>query len=508
MWKRKLVLCVMAFGLALGGRSQSTETRAQTKLVLESSDAQLVHAFDWARKQAMAYVFDGDPVGPWYEAALPGREAFCMRDVSHQCMGAQALGLARYNHNVLRRFAENISESRDWCSYWEINRYNRPAPVDYENDARFWYNLPANFDVLDACYRMLLWTGDESYVKDPVFLSFYRRTVSDYVTRWALDLGHVMKRSRLMNIRGEYDPHKKFYASRGIPSYEESRRNFVLGVDLLATQYAAYRACAYIEAVRGDPNEASAYLKKAAEVKRLINGTWWDEQGHHFYSFLDLDHHLGGEADSALLYRNAADDGPKAEAALRDLLNRIKEHPSSSVEGESHNPEILYRYGEPDVAYSQIMDLTRPGRAGQEYPEVSYSVVGAIVTGLMGINVESPSPSESSVDGNYVQVVVKTLPALSRQTAWVEIRNLPIRQNDVDVRHEGLQKTTLTNVRGPSFIWQATFPGRHDTLWVNGKLMKAQAGKEPLGRVTSWVRLPVGAGDTVKVEVPAKPQRK
>jgi len=63
-------------------------------LELRSSDQELVQAFDWAKKQALSYVFDGDPVGPWYEAALPGRRAFCMRDVSHQAAGAQALGLA------------------------------------------------------------------------------------------------------------------------------------------------------------------------------------------------------------------------------------------------------------------------------------------------------------------------------------------------------------------------------------------------------------------------------
>ena len=56
----------------------------------------------------MNYAYDGDPVGLWYEAALPGRRAFCMRDVSHQVAGAQALGLSSYTHNMLRHFAENI----------------------------------------------------------------------------------------------------------------------------------------------------------------------------------------------------------------------------------------------------------------------------------------------------------------------------------------------------------------------------------------------------------------
>ena len=46
------------------------------------------------------------------------------------------------------KFAQNISESKDYCSYWEINKFDEPAPVDFRNDKDFWYNLPANFDVI------------------------------------------------------------------------------------------------------------------------------------------------------------------------------------------------------------------------------------------------------------------------------------------------------------------------------------------------------------------------
>ncbi len=95
---------------------------AASSLVLKTSDARLAAAFAWARGQALAYAFEGDPVGNWYEAALPGRHAFCMRDTAHQAMGAHVLGLAGYTHNMLHKFAENISKSKDWCSYWEINR--------------------------------------------------------------------------------------------------------------------------------------------------------------------------------------------------------------------------------------------------------------------------------------------------------------------------------------------------------------------------------------------------
>lgn len=43
-----------------------------------------------------------------YEAALPGREAFCIRDVSHQCLGAEILGQGKQNLNMLRKFVGNM----------------------------------------------------------------------------------------------------------------------------------------------------------------------------------------------------------------------------------------------------------------------------------------------------------------------------------------------------------------------------------------------------------------
>ncbi len=259
----------------------------QSAIVFQSSNAELNEAFEWAKQQALAYAFEDDPVGPWYEAALPGREAFCMRDVSHQSMGAHVLGLARHTKNMLMKFAENISDSKDWCSYWEINRYDLPAPVDYVNDARFWYNLPANFDVLDCCYRMYLWSGDRTYIEHPAFLNFYERTVHDYVERWDLSLDRIMTRKRIMNTRGRPDPKNRFQTNRGIPSYDEGGTDFTVALDQLAIQYAGYLAYARIQQHRGNFEEAGKLLAKAEDVKSFLNDKWWDKENKRYYSHLD-----------------------------------------------------------------------------------------------------------------------------------------------------------------------------------------------------------------------------
>ena len=247
-----------------------------------------------------------------------------MRDTAHQALGAHMLGLAGYTRNMLRKFAQNISDSKDWCSYWEINRDDIPSPVDYQDDAHFWYNLPANFDVLDACYRMYVLTGDRTYFTDPVFLEFYRRTIHDYVERWDLGLDQIMTRQRILNVRGRYDPANRFQKNRGIPGYDESSPNFAIALDQLAAQYAGYLADARLQQLAGNAVEAKISLTRAHDTKSFLNRVWWDNNTQSYYSRLSLDHQLEGHGRNlAVLYYGAAEAGPKANSVLRDLIHAI-----------------------------------------------------------------------------------------------------------------------------------------------------------------------------------------
>lgn len=461
-----------------------------SRLEFTSSDQRLVQGFNWAKKQASDYVFTGDPVGPWYEAALPGRQAFCMRDTAHQSMGAQSLGLSAWTFNMLQRFAENISESKQWCSYWEIDRFNRPSSADYQNDTSFWYNLPANFDVLDSAYRMYLWTSNPRYIENPVLDMFYDHTMDEYVKRWELSPEKIMTRERFPEPLTESDQliiehHEHFHL--GIPGYDEGNQTYLVGIDLLAVEYAAFRDYAQIESLRGNSAGAQSAEATATKLRNLINDTWWDAKDGTFYGLLDENHHLEGTGTQAVLYWNAVEPGPKMQNAVKELVASAQHRNPCAVEGESHQAEILYRYGKATAAYGVLMDLTTPGHCRQEYPEVSYSVIGAITTGLMGVNMIPL--------GN---VEVETLPALTRPTSWAEFRNLPIGRNAVTVRHNENQETVFTNQNGPALIWRAAFPGTFGQLRVNGKLMKAHNEMEKLTGI-SWVEVPVGAGDTVQV---------
>jgi hypothetical protein len=467
--------------------SVSEETEGYGKLAFSSSDRLLVERFAWAKEQALAYVFEGDPVGAWYEAALPGREAFCMRDVSHQAMGAHALGLAAWNRNMLEKFAVNISDTRDWCTYWEINRYDEPAPVDYRNDKEFWYNLPANFDVMDCCWRMYLWTGDRTYIDDAVFLNFYERTAKDYVERWNLELEKIMTRARFMN-REYFDSEDSFHICRGIPSYHEGRPgNTQVGADLLAFQSAAYLAYAEILDMKGYGKEAEIFRNKAEEIRDFIGQEWWDSENKAFHTIYKTDggYSKEGNLQAFLLYKDVLMPGEKREQTLRDLSQMLP----VNIEMKSYYPEILYRYGDPAKASRILLELSDPGTRRREYPEVSYAVIGSIVNGLMGIE----------PDARYG--TVKTLSRLPDETAWAELDFVPVFGKEIKVRHIGNTETALTNRSNERLEWIACFYADGDELLVDGSTVRAERSVDQAGCSVLQIDVAVGPRETHSVKV-------
>jgi hypothetical protein len=473
------------FDLELGPPSGfRPEKKAESPLALETSDAALAAAFAWARSQALDYVFPasiyGDPAGDWYEAALPSRFAFCMRDVSHQATGAQALGLAAFNRNMLGKFARGLSPSRDFCSYWEIDKWDRPAPVDYKNDEDFWYNLPANFDVLDACWRQYLWTGDRTYLEDPAFRTFYRLTVKDYIAAWDRDGDGIPE-------------HRPEYGSRGLGGYDEGpfADRTAHGADLVAAQVRALDSCAGLLDLGSDPAGAEALRRRAAALRARFDDEWWSATRSRYADFRLSDGRLAFEEEFwggvFPLYFGLIPAGPRREATLR----RILEDEPEGIEVESYLPEIFYRYGADEAAYARILALADPAKKRREYPEVPFAAIGAITSGLMGVHPDARTRT------------VETRSGLTGATPYAELRGLPVFDSTVTVRHEGKRKTSLTLGTGGPVFWKAVFDGAWPALEVDGAPRAASTGTDEAGRPISWVTVEISAGGAVSVSVPA-----
>jgi hypothetical protein len=421
---------------------------------LESSDPRLVSTFQWAKQHALEYAYTGDPVGDWYDSTVGNRFAFCMRDVSHQSAGAAALGLSAHTRNMLGRFAASISATRNWCGFWEINKDGFPAPIDYQDDAHFWYCLPANFDVMRACYRQFLWTGDESYF-NAVFSNFYDRTVTDYVAAWNPDRDGVMQSSPKVR-------------PRGIPSYYQGSPHPLIGADLIAAQYAGYLTYAAIEERRGRPGSLSqelarGYRAKAQALRTLYNTQWWNPAQNRHYSLLlpDRTYYQGDVSDAnvyALLF-GITEDGVKTESALDSVEKRRPAFDQTL----SYLPEILFRYGRNESAYSRLLELGNPKFRGRDMPEVVFALVGAVAGGLMGISPDAP-------DG-----IIQTLPRLPAETEWVQLARVPVLRNLISIRHNGNTESAITNQAGPAFQWKASFavasPGKVPCILIDGAVV-------------------------------------
>jgi hypothetical protein len=404
---------------------------------LESSDPRLTQAFQWAKHQALGYAYTGDAVGDWYDSTAGARHAFCMRDTSHQSIGAAALGLAGRTRNMFRRFAASIAPSRSWCGFWEINKDGFPAPVDYRDDAHFWYCLPANFDLMQACYRQFLWTGDGAYF-DSVFSNFYDRTVTDYVAAWSNNRDGMMESSP--SVR-----------PRGIPSYYQDEPRPLAGADLVAAQYKGYQVYAAIQQQKGSRGSlshklAEEYLGKARALRDRFNNEWWNPSANRYYSLMLPDHrYYGGyvaDANAFTLLFGLASDGGRTEAAL----NWLERSPPVFDQTRSYFPEILFQYGRNASAYRELLRLTDAGFRGRRMPEVVFAVVGAMVTGLAGVSPDAPHNT------------LATLSRLPDQDQWVRLSRLPVLGNEVTVFHRGATETTIANQAGPPFQWKAEFP--------------------------------------------------
>lgn len=457
----------------------STHTNAAVGSVsLAASDKKIESGFAWAKGQALAYAHHGgDAVGLWYEAALPERDAFCIRDVAHQRTGAAALGLSAHTANMLWKFAASMAKSRDYCMFWEITKDDVPAPVDYKNDADFWYNLPANFDMVTACLKEYLWSGDERFLKDETFLSFYAETFGAYIDAWDKDGDGVP----------EY--HHR-YGRRGLASYNEQVIKPYVGGDLLGAMYAGYTAYAQILCLQGKECEGAAYRENAVRIRARYLTEWYRPAKKAFYGALKTKNRFYrpyyNEGNFLPVYFGILDDTPFLAGALQQIAKRGPK----LVEAQTYFPDFCYGRGADDYGYEMLTGLLNPNLKRREYPEVSFAALGAVVGQYMGITPEAVG-------------LVRTRSRLHSPTDTAALTALPLQGRTLDVTHVGHEKTILTNHSDTAFRWQACFTGKHKHIEVNGHAVQAEIEKDAAGnfysRITAFV--PANATLTAKVSL-------
>lgn len=459
-------------------------------IILRSNKQDLESAFAWARYRALAFAHDSsDPVGPWYEAALPNREAFCMRDVSHQSIGAEILGLGKHNENMYRKFVSNISAEKDYCSYWEINRHNKPAPVDYENDKDFWYNLPANFDLIHSAWRLYRWTGNKAYVEDPVFRKFFALSLNEYVDHWDIGAHEASARQRTLHSAGA----KRFGEHRGIPTYNEGgRAKTLLGIDLTASMIAASRAYGEMLTMSGQLKEAEVMGENEERERKFLEEFWYDHARGEYrsiqYADKSFDYFSVG-TDQAFLHYLLYFDVLQDSSRVGKIMDQYsKQHRNLIVELKSYLPILFYENGQSALATQMLIELCSPSNPRRDYPENSFTVIEHVTRGLMGIEPDATTG------------VVSTLSRLGAGADWVELSNISALGRLISVSHNGEITSSLTNQGTQPVVWQAFFYGSYPTINVNGRPKPATVMRRD-GREVSMVKVPVPPGAAVVADV-------
>jgi hypothetical protein len=439
--RRRIILlsacCVVLAGIAAllsMPRALNLHALLRNEISFESADPLLDVKVAAARDRALASVHSWSAVGSWYDAP-GGNIGFCPRDLAHQSSGAAPLGFALQTRNMITAFAKSISASRDWCGLWEITPRGTPYSLDYTDDRHFRFALPANFDQLQAAYHEYLWTGDETYLKDPALLNFYSRTVNDYVHAWDKDGDGIMESLPA-------------HGNRGIPSYLQHEPRALTGADLIALQYAGYKAYASLLS-RMPASQPASMDQKAQALKTTFNQQWWNPSKQQFYAARLADgsfypDYLSESNIYALLFR-LTESGGKTESAL----NQMEAHTPGNTQMRSYVPQVLFAYGRDSAGYKALLNFFQPEALRQAKdsfePELAFATITSVVHGLMGISADMP------------RHLVITRSHLPPELEWAQLKAVSIGLNRINVRHD-TEGTSLTNQSGPPVRWKIEFP--------------------------------------------------
>ena len=475
-----------SFCKASNNKALSLLSSDNDTIKVSSSDTSLVSIFNWAHTTSNGYLGkDSDPVGPWYESALSGREAFCIRDVSHQCIGAEIISHSKQNLNMYYKFVENISEPKDWCTYWEINRYNKPAPIDYTSDKDFWYNLNANFDIIDASYKLYLWSGNKAYINDPLFDNFFKISLNQYIDRWQLQSDKIMQRPSVMNASEKFIKEKKRWKvnARGLPSYDEGVEGLVITSDLIAMIYNGFSTYAKILALRGELAKSKQYQQKALAYRQIIDSLWWNQKTNSYFNYFLSDGKFhGGGSNLYMLWYGVIQDPKKIIQTLSN--NNIWDY--YEIEGMSYLPQLFYRFGNNENGYHFLQKIYANKR--RQYPEASSGCIEGIVHGLMGVQ---PSAAEG---------IVTTCARLTPKTSWISIENIPIFSGLISVSHQSAVKTVFANKSAKKITWRAMFQGSFRHIKVDGKEFSTNQYLDEIGQMHSYVDIAIKATSQKQAE--------
>ncbi|MFF2045028.1 hypothetical protein ACFVVX_31895 [Kitasatospora sp. NPDC058170] len=482
---------------------------------VSSSDPRIVEMFDWSKRKANSWVqlpgvsgplnvdernTSGTGTGTYgasYWAGYANRSGYYSRDFAHQLAGAGVLGLSAANKSMLRSYAASATAEHAYYPVWAVNFDTTTyLSIDYRSPASFVREVPATFELVQKAAEAYRWSGDRSYVEDQALWDFYRHATNEFV-----DLHDGLKGNGAVKVAEGTG--KGIF--QGTASYnEQSGEPLAEAGDAIGSQYQAYLAMASLARAKGDCTLADTYDKKARDLKAYFNSTWSGTgSGADMVRGYTTDGRAltgwGMENSWFMPLKQIIEPGARLDAYLDFIDQQASgDGQPSNIEALTYLPDTFFRNNRNDTAWKwmqhvydqkDVQHVNAAQGTNGDYPEVSFTLLGQTVEGLMGVAPDAPG---------------RTLTTQSRLPSgmdWLKIDDLRIGGEAFSLRHDGATRSTLTNVSGGSaYTWEARFPGVHATVEVDGVPRRART-KVVDGVTYTYVTQTVAPGRTVTAQV-------
>lgn len=466
-------------------------------LTLNSPNATLNNGFNWAKNRALGLTFyPGNPmlghesewwrlsdpthttIVPGYWGAYLNRESFYNRDISHQSDAGHLLGLGNETFNMMKTFAGDITiPGQDRWPLWAHSSYG----IMYYMDGTGFRELPSPFDVMHKAYQQYLWTGDSKWINDPTLSAYYDSTVGPFLTDHGVvwnDANPSIEQPVVKMKQGEFT--STYYEH----TPQDPVNSLVSAGDSLALEYQSLLAYAGILKAKGDTNGSTLWKNRAQRLKDYYETHWFDASTGRYIRGITaaggFKSDWGQENSFFMPLKGLGDFGPRTNT----YLNFISDHDDSmNVEATTYMPEMYYNYNRSQEGWFWLKKILTDK---DTYPEVAYTAVSNIIVGMMGVQPDAPAHK------------VSTLSRLTAEVPWVEVNHVKIGESDLNIKHNGLTNSTLTNNSGGPITWEAQFYGTHSTIYVNGVAHIAQT-KSLYGQTISYVEVQVNNGEVYRV---------
>lgn len=472
---------------------------------ISSDNSTVVAMFNWAKTKANSWVRQACTTGvtnmdetnksgrgsatyaPSYWAGYPFRSYYYSRDFAHQFIGAHMLGLDAQNKAMLSAFASTATASRQYYPAWALNFDGSIGQTDYSSDTSFVRELPAPFELAQRVADGHRWTGDADYVSSTGSLyPFVLNTVSAFVDAHYGTLTDGTVNGRQIKVAQESG--SDIWA--GVASYNEGAPgNPVEAADALSSQYQAYLAMQQLATAAADTTAASTYTTKASDLRTYYNNPWSINSStstdvvRSYDASAQKSTAWGGEMSWFPPMKGIMNPGTRRNQYMTWLDTTALSSTPPNLEAVTYLPDAFFAAHDGTTAWAWMQYVynhinTVHGGYGNnfvngDYPEVSFTLVGQTIAGLLGIE---PDASNGKL------TTTSQLPASGMN--WLQISHIPIGTGKVTVRHDGTTKSTLTNenaAAGSTYTWHARFPGTYSTITVNGASRTATT-EQPEGR--------------------------